>query len=311
MKLTTPIEITPAVHKLSPAEPTLLLGSCFAQSFGERLTTLRFRANTNPRGPLYNPTSLLTAAHSLATARRYTLADLHPTPTGYLSLDHSTKFASANAEELLARLNSSQPATYSTLILTLGTAWTYSLDGRTVANCHKLPASLFTRRRLGYAETLAAITEIRNLHPAAHIILTVSPIRHTKDGLTENATSKAILRAAAAEATETLENTSYFPAFEIMLDELRDYRFYTPDMVHPSPQAIDYIFSRFADTYFTPQTNAYIKKIEKILAALNHHPIDPQTPDHQAFRNATRAQLDSLAKEYAELDFSDLFANFA
>lgn len=273
MKLQTIVDIAPSAWKIGYEDKILMLGSCFADEIGEQMTQRALQLTCNPFGTLYNPLSI-------AQAINYQL----PTTNGqlplveydglYHSMAHHGSFSRADRQEAELAVRNSidtmQQALQeaSVIIITFGTAWVYEMNGTIVGNCHKLPADRFTRRRLSVEEIVAAWRPILERYPDKHWLFTVSPIRHIKDGLHENQLSKATLLQAVecltGEAGLTAERSYsetvlqpkavYFPSYEIVLDELRDYRFYADDLVHPSSLAISYIWERFIDTFCTPQT---------------------------------------------------------
>ncbi len=195
------------------------------------------------------------------------------------------------------------------LLLTLGTAEVFSLreTGQVVANCHKAPASWFEQRRLTVSETVQALSDvlsqIKAKFPEIRVILTVSPVRHLRNGFVENQRSKAVLTLACAELCEQFDYLHYFPAYELLLDDLRDYRFYTADMIHPNEQAVDYIWQYFSETFFTPETQRLLDQIGKIAAAARHRPFNPDTAEHRAFARAQLEKIEGLVKENPGLRF--------
>ena len=248
MKLQTIVDIAPSAWKIGYEDKILMMGSCFADEIGEQMTQRALQVTCNPFGTLYNPLSI---AQALTMTEMPELI-LHDGL--YHSMAHHGSFSRVDRQETEQAVRTSidtlqqalQEATV--VIVTFGTAWVYEMNGEIVGNCHKLPADRFTRRRLSVDEIVAAWQPILDRYPDKHWLFTVSPIRHIKDGLHENQLSKATL----LQAVEQLGD--YFPSYEIMLDELRDYRFYADDLVHPSSLAIHYIWERFIDTFCTPQT---------------------------------------------------------
>lgn len=233
----------------------LMLGSCFTDEVGALLARDGFRVTANPTGTLYNPLSVARTLGHLQGGKRYAEADLIENQGLWRSLDHHTRLCGATREEALTCINEAMAAGERALreathvVVTWGTAWVYERQGEVVCNCHKLPAREFVRRRLTVEEIVAAWRPLIESMPDKRFIFTVSPIRHTADGLHGNELSKAALLLAA----EAL-GVEYFPAYEALVDDLRDYRFYAPDMVHPSPVAVEYVYELFADTYFSPDT---------------------------------------------------------
>ena len=248
MKLQTIVDIKPSKWKIGYEDKILLLGSCFSDEIGEQMKQRYLHVTCNPFGTLYNPLSI-TQALTMTE-----MPDLVEHEGLWHAMSHHGSFSRADKNEAESAIKASietmqqalQEATV--VIVTFGTAWVYEKDGAVVGNCHKLPESSFTRRRLTVEEIVAAWKPILAQYPDKHWLFTVSPIRHIRDGLHENQLSKATL----LQAVEQLGD--YFPSYEIMLDELRDYRFYADDLVHPSSLAVNYIWERFVDTFCTNQT---------------------------------------------------------
>ena len=273
MKLQTIVDIAPSAWKIGYEDKILMLGSCFADEIGEQMTQRALQVTCNPFGTLYNPLSIAQAVnYQLPTTNdQLPLVEYDGL---YHSMAHHGAFSRADRQETEQAVRTSidtlQQALQeaSVIIITFGTAWVYEMNGTIVGNCHKLPADRFTRRRLSVEEIVDAWRPILDRYPDKHWLFTVSPIRHIKDGLHENQLSKATLLQAVecltGEAGLTAERSYsetvlqpkavYFPSYEIVLDELRDYRFYADDLVHPSSLAISYIWERFIDTFCTPQT---------------------------------------------------------
>lgn len=276
MEFRTIVDIPESPWKIEPCERMLFIGSCFADNIGKRFAEERFRAVVNPYGVMYNPASIL------HTVRR-------------LLSDDAMPFS---------------PDEQGTAVMTLGTNHVYILKetGEIVDNCQKRPQRLFEERELSISECAAyleeAISLISHRFPKTRFILTVSPIRYRKYGYHESQLSKATLLLAidslvkAQPTTPGAQRLSYFPSFEILNDELRDYRFYKPDMLHPSDQAVDYIFERIVSTYFSDATVAFLKEWKPIREALNHRPLHPESEEYQRFRRQTEDRLKALEKKY-------------
>jgi len=257
MKLQTIVDIISSKWKIGYEDKILMLGSCFSDEIGAQMQQRNLHVTCNPFGTLYNPLSIANAINLQSSISNLQLV-YHDGL--WHSMSHHGSFSRADKEEAEVAVADSiktmqqalQEATV--IIVTFGTAWVYELDGEVVGNCHKLPESCFTRRRLCVDEIVAAWKPIIERYPDKHWIFTVSPIRHIKDGLHENQISKATLLLALEAISSQYSVVSYFPSYEIMLDELRDYRFYADDLVHPSSLAVSYIWERFVDTFCTPQT---------------------------------------------------------
>jgi len=253
-----------------------MLGSCFADEIGGQMKQRGLDVTVNPFGTLYNPLSIAQAINLSISSREGRLGGVLPFVHHdglWHSMAHHGSFSRPTKEEteqvVKASIETMQKvlSESSVIIVTFGTAWVYEMNGEIVANCHKLPESSFSRRRLSVEEIVAAWQPIIARYPEKHWLFTVSPIRHIRDGLHENQLSKATLLQAVEELIKCsneqineqmvngkMVNLHYFPSYEIMLDELRDYRFYADDLVHPSSLAVEYIWERFADTFCTSQT---------------------------------------------------------
>ena len=274
MEFSTKVETTAGNIGIVHTNRILLLGSCFTDNIGQRMLAGGFEATVNPWGALYNPMSILDAL---------TRPD-----------DEFCRWSQRVPDQ------QPQPESYNLLILTFGTAWVYRLreTGRIVANCKKQPATLFSRQRLAVGEIVDAYARYidRHVMPCNQkLLLTVSPIRHQSDGMHANQLSKAILLMAADNLCNRYpDHVAYFPAYEIMMDELRDYRFYADDMLHPSPMAVEYIWQRFSATYCSKHTLALVHEFEKLNRTLAHRPLDAGNPEYQTLKSATEQRIKQL-----------------
>jgi hypothetical protein len=302
--LLTKVAIPVSETKIGYNDKILLLGSCFADNIGERFGEHYFQTTINPFGTLYNPASIFTSLSPVDTQERPVV--LH---NGlWHSMMHHGSFSHPDKNELLRRCeeswvvmrNALQEA--STIIVTFGTSWVYEREGMVVANCHKLPAKEFVRRRLTVDDVVQTWQTLIEQMPDKHWIFTVSPIRHIKDGLHENQISKAILLQAVDCLVSNNKAVSYFPSYEIMLDELRDYRFYADDMLHPSSLAVDYIWQRFVDTYMTIDTQNEMRILHQLWRDRHHRFLYPGTEEAIAFKERTEKRLESFKKQYPWLE---------
>lgn len=310
MKFRTETEIAPLHAQVDYRSRIFAVGSCFAENMAGRLAAAKFRVAVNPFGVMFNPESVA-ASVMRAVERRHVAADeLHRGANGYFHYDFHGKFTDADPAAAVMRMNEAVDAAHEalaaadTVILTLGTAWVFRLrgNGLTVANCHKQPAALFSREALGAGETadiLVRLAEgpLRN----KRIIMTVSPVRHLADGLDGNFLSKATLRVAVAEAVARCANAEYFPAYEIVCDDLRDYRFYADDMVHPSPQAVEYVWEKFSAAALTDRARAMVSRVQALTRAAEHRPLHPGSEAHKEFCRRTIAEMDAMG----EVDFGE------
>lgn len=306
MKFRTEIEPAPRSVRIGYDNRILTLGSCFAAHIAGRLAAAKFHVIENPSGILFNPLSIAAAIRSYAAPAAVTREELEFDGEMWYHFGFHGDFSAPTADEALRRMNAARQAgaaalrTADRVILTFGTAWVYEREGQIVANCHRRPAAEFTRRRLDVeeiVETIAALLE----GPLAgkQILLTVSPVRHLGDGLEGNAVSKAALRLAAEELKQQFRCVDYFPAYEILTDDLRDYRFYADDLVHPAPQAIAYVWEKFVQTALDDRARQLLPEVEAIVAAAAHRPRNPFGAAHRAF---CRRQLERI-EAIPEVDF--------
>ena len=295
-------------------QPIVMLGSCFTDNIGQQLRRRLFDVEINPFGTLYNPDSILEAVRRIVSRKYITEDDIFESNGVFHSWVHHSSFSAITAAELIDKANRRIYIAHeklrdaSALIVTLGTAYAYRLkaDDRTVANCHKQPAAMFTRYLCRHSNIKLMRDTICRINRDIHIIATVSPIRHLADGAHDNALSKAhLLTTIDAELhcndTFGVRDATYFPAFEIMLDELRDYRFYSPDLVHPSQQAIDYIFEKFEQSFCDFGTVRLSEDILRLAARVNHRPIVADDPRNADFADDIRRQINNLIADYPYL----------
>ena len=306
----TQIDIPHSTVEITYNDRILTLGSCFAENIGTKLQEACFLTFINPFGVMYNPMSVAQGIRYLLSEKEFTATDLFQSGSLWSSLAHSSTFSATTADEALQKINSRLLAARyflretNVMMITLGTAWVFELveNGKIVSNCHKLPASRFTRRRLSVDEIINEFTEVfgllRNSYPGLKFIFTVSPIRHWKDGAHENTVSKSTLHLALDALEKQFDFVHYFPAYEIMMDELRDYRFYASDMLHPSDVAVDYIWQRFGDTYFSSETLNLKKELERLRADLNHRPLHPETEEYRLFQLSVEKKKNGLIQDY-------------
>ena len=308
---------------LSHADRLLLLGSCFTENIGRRLLHAKFQTLVNPFGIVYNPVSMAQSLDRLLAADQpFRIEELVQHAGLWHSWMHHGSWSGTGREATLERLNAAYHAAAgflkntNRLLLTLGTAEVFTLreTGEVVANCHKAPAALFDERRLGVGETAdileKTLQKITAQRPDIQIVLTVSPIRHLRNGPVANQRSKAVLVLACAELCTRLPNVVYFPAYELLLDDLRDYRFYKPDLTHPNELAEGYIWDAFGDVFFTAKTKALMARIERIRAAMQHRPFRPDSAEHQEFCERQLAAIAELSATEPQLDFSEEIAHF-
>jgi hypothetical protein len=312
MELFTKVNIPLSDKKLAYQDQILLLGSCFADNIGEKFSEHYFQTTINPFGTLYNPASIMKAIQlSMCRDSKHYLL---PHNGLWHSMMHHGSFSHPDKNVLLSRYEESQHVMRnalqeaSTIIVTFGTSWVYEMDGMVVANCHKMPADRFRRNCMTANRIIDMWLPLLVQIPNKHWIFTVSPIRHIKDGLHANHLSKATLMQAIdtlivnARELNPSSSYSYFPSYEIMLDELRDYRFYAEDLVHPSPVAVEYIWQRFVETYMTTDTQGEMRTLHQLWRDRHHRLLHPDTQESMAFVERTEKRLQTLKTQYPWLE---------
>ena len=311
MKLTTPVEIKPLSNRLSYKDSVLFIGSCFADEMGRRCTERYFDTRVNPFGVLFNPCSISDCLGLLegyginAEQCSFIHEDVIETSGGFCSFHHHGSMARPTAQEFLDNANrvladaSDFYYREGWVVVTLGTAFIYTdkESGNVVANCHKLSADRFERTMIDADQVYDALSQYVAARPNRQWIFTVSPVRHLSDGLHANTLSKATLHLGIEKLVKRYPNAHYFPAYEILIDELRDYRFYADDMMHPSAQAADYIFERFMDFILDEKDRPLLTEAEKIRSMMQHRLLNPETEQSKDFEAHRQASLASfLAK---------------
>ena len=312
----THIKLPVSPVEISHQDRILFLGSCFTESIGNQLSAYKFQTDVNPFGVLYNPLSISTAIYSLLNPTIKTETDLFYHEGLYHCFTHHSSFSANSAENCLKNINNRMNIAAghlkkaNRLFITFGTAFVYRLKrtGEIVANCHKLPANHFEHLRLSISDIVNEWTPLLSIllerNKELQIIFTVSPIRYWKDGAHVNQLSKSILLLAIEQIQKQYpEQTSYFPAYEFMMDELRDYRFYAEDMCHPSTTAIQYIWKRFIETHTPLSTQQLLKEIESILKLTNHKPFNPQNESYKQFVTQTLLKIEQLTQKRPYLCF--------
>ena len=292
----------------------LLLGSCFSENIGEKFEYYKFQNLVNPFGILFHPKAIATFFERVIEERFYSEKELIFYNERYHCFDAHSSLSNSNSEELLNHLNNIlktvrvQLKSTSHIIITLGTAWVYehNTQNRTVANCHKIPQKEFHKRLLSIEDITASLQKVQSLitklNPEVQIVYTVSPVRHLKDGFIENQQSKAHLLSAVHE-TVSNTNTAYFPSYEIVMDDLRDYRFYKEDMVHPNHIAVAYIWQQFCNTWCDETTKPIMKQVATIQKGLAHKPFNPNSEQHQQFLKGLTNKKGQLVKDFPFMRF--------
>lgn len=297
----TPVVFPDSPDKIGPSDTILSLGSCFSDNIGQRLAACRYDIVSNPLGVLFNAPSILASLREVDESRYGQREDIHFHYDVHSQLNALEKSAlAANIDTAQQKLHR-QLEKCDWLILTLGTSIVHELksDGLIVANCHKMPKELFAKRMLSIAETYETLDKIKELVPAeCRIIITVSPIRHTKEGLVQNQRSKSRLIEAANAFADKNKGVHYFPSYEIMMDELRDYRYYKADLIHPSDEAIDHIWRQFQSWGMDDQSVEKIKLAESINNSMQHKALLPESKGHQAFLASLRNKKEEFNRRY-------------
>ena len=318
MKFRTEIEITSLGVKIGYENRVLALGSCFAAHIARKLAGAKFRVAENPSGILFNPLSIAAAIRSYADPAPVTRGELGFDGEVWHHFGFHGDFSAPTADEALQKMNAARQTgadalrTADRIVFTFGTAWVYKLksSGKVVSNCHKLPEKMFDRQLLTVGEIVAEwkglLLSLWEQNPELKILFTVSPIRHWKDGAHGNQLSKAtLLLAIDALQKEFPEHTAYFPAYEIMMDELREYRFYADDMLHPSTTAIEYIWERFTGSMLSPDSLSILKEWKDIQKAINHKPFQPESEAYKRFISQTLLKMERLNEKFPYFDMTN------
>ncbi len=318
MQFRTKISIPKSDNPIDYNSKIVSLGSCFAVNMAEKLDYFKFQNTCNPFGILFHPLAIEKLISFAVSNKSFTDEDVFFHNERWHCFDAHSDLSNSSKEELIANLNSIVKSTCqeiseaSHVIITYGTAWVYrNLESNAiVANCHKVPQKQFDKEILSI-ETIGnslknTLDLIQKVNPKANVIFTVSPVRHLKDGFVENQVSKANLIAAIYRQLQTEHcklNTEYFPSYEIMMDELRDYRFYAEDMIHPNPVAIDYIWERFSETSISEESHSMMKEVETIQKGLQHRPFNPNSKSHQQFLSNLQDKKAKLVSQYSFMKF--------
>jgi len=310
MKFRTQITGKPSNHPIDYNANILLFGSCFSENIHKKLDYFKFNSQSNPFGILFNSKAIETVITNSINQKTYTDNDVFFANERWHCFEAHSDLSSKDKTVLLDTLNSQVKNTKtalentSHLIITLGTAWVYRFisEDKIVGNCHKIPQKQFSKELLSVAEIETSLHKIvalvKTINPTTQIIFTVSPIRHLKDGFVENSRSKAHLLAGIHTLVSEKEQLHYFPSYEIMMDDLRDYRFYTSDMLHPSDVAIHYIWEQFSQVWIAAKTQTIQKKVDIVQKGLAHRAFDPSSEQHQQFLKALKNKISVLKNEH-------------
>lgn len=314
MNLRTTFPIDPSKKKISYNTPVMFIGSCFASEIGSRMEEGKMEVLINPAGAVYNPVSVANTVDIILEKRFFTEKDLHVYNGINLSFSHYTDFSSPDPAKTLEKINSSTLKAHdflkhsNFLFITLGTARIFRFTGNNqiVSNCHKLPSSLFSREILSVGEIKTGwetlLSKLHSFNNELRVIFTVSPVRHWKDGPHGNNVSKSILFLAVEELLNNKAVEGYFPAYELLMDDLRDYRYYAEDMLHPSPTAVDYIWEAFSDCYFNSVTISLWKEIQGISKAVNHRFLSDSPEGKKDFADRMLKKISVIIKNNPEVN---------
>jgi len=317
MKLMLDVDIKSPSEKITYSDKIFIIGSCFTEHIGRRLEELKFRVVQNPNGILFDPLSVTKSLNSYVDLKAYEQKDLFYLNELWQSWNHHSMFSGTNSESVLLNINISQRKAHehlkqsSWLIITLGSSFSYQLqeeENLPVANCHRAPGQWFKKHLLSTEETVAVLTEtiekLKAFNPALNIIFTISPVRHIRDGVVENNRSKARLIEAVHELVDKYEHCWYFPAYELVIDILRDYRFYDVDLVHPNYAATEFVFEKFEESFIEEETRKLMEEVKKISNGYKHKPFQPETKSHESFLKNSFEKVKLLQEKLPQLDFS-------
>ena len=311
----TEININPLEQTIAYGDGLLFLGSCFTDEVGSICKGLGFNALVNPFGVLYNPISIAQSVERLSSGQPFTHEDVISVGENqYCTFSHNTAFWNASETALLEQVNACLETAHEHflkskwIVISLGTSWVFKHKetGCIVSNCHKLPSQQFERLQMTPFATRMELMRMVKAHPEKQFIFTVSPLRHLKDGLHGNQISKASLLIAADQVCSTRQNAHYFPAYEILLDELRDYRFYKEDMVHPTEQAVRYIWERFVDFAIDPAEKPAMKMASEVKQMLHHKPLFPESTEFAKFQQRREIMIETLRQKYPDIIIGNL-----
>ena len=311
-----------SAYPMGYRDKTLLVGSCFSENIGAKLSSHLFQIVENPHGILFNPMSVTNSLIDCIQNKTYIVTDLFPLNKVWNSWNHHSRFSGLTPNEALLKINSSihQGHTFlktaNHLIITLGSAWGYQLNnespfplGQVVANNHKAPSAWFDKRLMKPNELIELLINLVNkllaFNPHLHIVFTVSPVRHLREGLVENNRSKAVLIHAVHEVVTAFENLDYFPSYEYVMDDLRDYRFYSEDMVHPNYAASNYVWEKLVESYMNEETQSIMKQIAELQLAMQHKPFFAGSTQHQEFLQNCIKKTENLLNFYPYLALDD------
>lgn len=316
MKFRTELPAFSLPEKIQPGDAIFLAGSCFTEHMGTYLGEHGFHILQNPHGIIFNPLSVERCISDCTEARVYTENDFFQSAGIWHSWQHHSRFSATELSEAVQKVNNSIQEAHAFLrearwvVLTLGSSFVYHLaaDDSAVANCHKMPAQTFYKKMLDPIAAAASLERtlnaLRAFNPALKILLTVSPVRHAREGLVQNNRSKASLIYAVHTVCEQAAQVFYFPSFELVNDDLRDYRYFMEDMVHPNRQATEYVWLRFRESVLSERAQEMVKRVAPLQTAAAHKPFNPHSEDHARFLARNREQLAALLLDFPEVHLS-------
>lgn len=316
MEFRLALEVKKSAALINYKDKIMLCGSCFTENIGTKLDYHKFKTLQNPNGILFNPVSIARSVTSYIENKQYKQDELFYFNDIWQSWEHHSRFSNVDQLVSLEMINASQKAAHAFLknadwlMLTLGSAFVYELEDKTVvANCHKVPTDKFNKRLLAVEEILSVLDNLIHrlfiFNPNLKIIFTISPVRHLRDGFVENNRSKAALIQAVHHLVDKFDKLFYFPAYELVIDDLRDYRFYAEDMVHPNYAATNYVWDKFKDAMMDEETITLLEKINDIQRARNHKPFNPSSAQHKKFLESYRQKTVQLQQQYPLLNLSE------
>lgn len=310
MELILPFEVKKPSRQIHIKDAILFAGSCFAEEIGDKMTERRFNVHVNPHGILYNPYSLAESLLDYTEGKTYTKEDIFLYNEVWQSFKHHGRFSQKNADSYLSVINTEilkarqhlKECTW--LCVTFGSAYVFKhkKTDQFVGNCHKVPSKEFDKILLSKDEIVSKWTSqlalLKKFNPKLHLIFTVSPVRYVRDGLIENNRSKGILLDAVHTLVEKNPDCFYFPAYEIVIDELRDYRFYKEDLVHPNHIAVDYVWEKFVGSFCDERTQGYLHEFEPLLKGMKHKPFHENSEAHEKFKKQLAEKIQALDEKY-------------
>ena len=310
MKLRTEINVQPFPFHIDHQSKVMLMGSCFTQNIGSKLRDNQFETLCNPYGITFNPLSLSKQIVEVVNQKHYTTDDLIERNDHFVSFSHHSSFNRGHKYEMLVDINESIDRAHhflkeaDVLIVSIGTAWVWGHmeQSRIVNNCHKIPAKEFelvlTKPEHIYQEFAEVFRLLDEFNPKLQIVFTISPVRHWRSGAVENSRSKSVLISSVHDLVDAHSNCHYFPSYEIMIDDLRDYRFFEDDLIHPSDMAIEYIWSKFGEGFFNAKTVAANSSVGKVKSMMEHRPFNPEGEEYQKFLQKLELRKEELEKEH-------------